>query len=319
MRQGSILSPSLFNIFLDELLVKLQDLPHTIGAHDMHLNSVAYADDITVFSPTVPGLQTLIDTCQLYASKYRFKFGTKKSKCIVLGKPLLHQKPTWKLGDFELITDTELEILGVTFNQDLTYDTHVNKRIQTARRRMLGLTSIGMSYPGLAADVKAYLWNSIGAPTMLYGMDSILLSNKALNKLKSTQGSIIKKAMGFYKRSHHSSLLQAMKIPPVTDLINRSTGNLFHRIFQVESPARTFQCRALANYLVHGDLIKNSLLDRVVKSGYSPFKLLSSPPAKVTTSHDGLSDSIRYLLLNDNSLKPYSDEHFITSLLLKAF
>ena len=29
---------------------------------------------------------------------------------------------------------------------------------------------------------------------------------------------IIKKAMGFYKRSHHTSLLQAVKIPPVTHI-----------------------------------------------------------------------------------------------------
>jgi hypothetical protein len=320
MRQGSVLSPTLFNIFLDELLVKLQDTPHGVRVNDVLLNSVAYADDVTVFSSSVSGLQKLIDTCYSYAKQYRFTFGQKKSKCLVLGKSSLPQKPLWRLGDSQLTTESDVGILGVTFNERLKSRLHVDNRVCACRRRMYGLTSIGMSYPGLGADVKTYLWNSIGGPTMTYGLESISLTSADENALLSAQGTIIKKSIGFSKCSHHTSLLQAMGIPPVTDLIKRNAASLFHRIFQVSSPARALQSQLLANFILKNDTVKSSLLHRIIKQGVSPITLISGPPPKLPgSSNNGLCDSLRLLINHDNFLKPYSDEYFMATLLLKAF
>ena len=321
MRQGSVLSPKLFNIFLDELLHQLKDVPHGVRVFDVLYNSVVFADDVTVFSSTVVGLQELIDACFRYAQKYRFKFGVRKSKCLVMGKPLLITKPTWKLGDARLTTETELEVLGITFSEKLTYQAHVNKRATACRRRIFGLTSIGMSYPGLAAEVKAYLWNTVGAPMLIYGMDSIALRPKDLGILKSTQGTIVKKSMGFSKRHHHTNLLRALNIAPVPDLLTKNTVNLYHRLFSVDSPARALQCSALASYILTGKTTKNTLLGRIVESGQSPVNLILSPPkhSPPKSSQDGIVDSLRHLIIHDNYVKPYGNDHYLASLLLKAF
>lgn len=77
-RQGSILSPLLFNIFIDQLLVYLKGMSPGVWIGSSHFNSFAYADDISVFSGTATGLQVLIDKCASYASVWRFKFGVKK-------------------------------------------------------------------------------------------------------------------------------------------------------------------------------------------------------------------------------------------------
>ena len=68
-RQGSILSPVLFNLFINDLLESLQSLPAGISIGHMHLNSFAYADDISLFSATVTGLQLLINKCTQYAEE----------------------------------------------------------------------------------------------------------------------------------------------------------------------------------------------------------------------------------------------------------
>jgi hypothetical protein len=125
--------------------------------------------------------------------------------------------------------------------------------------------------------------------------------------------------MGF-RRSHYSSLLKALHIPPVTDILNKSTAGLLHRIFQVSSPTRSFQSRALAELIINGKMTKNSLLARVIRAGHSPTHLVISPPKTVfPSSQDGISDTLRHLLLHDNYFRPFSHEHFLASLLLKCF
>ena len=48
---------------------------------DVKLESFAYADDVSLFSSTVTGLQNLVDACYYYSKKWRFNFGIKKSEC----------------------------------------------------------------------------------------------------------------------------------------------------------------------------------------------------------------------------------------------
>ena len=68
-----------------------------------------------------------------------------------------------------------------------------------------GMTSIGLSYPGLDSDVKAFLWKSIGSPLLTYGMESVALSNNDLKALKTCQGNTIKRINGLNKRSHQGN------------------------------------------------------------------------------------------------------------------
>ena len=322
MRQGSILSPTLFNIFLDELLHQLQQMSHGIKVFDMALNACAYADDITLFAATVPGLQCLIDKCALYSEKYRFKFGLKKSKCMVIGKNPFVSPPRWKIGDSDIMCEDSVEILGVTIENNLNYSSHVQKRTTVCRQRLYGLTSVGMSYPGLASETKAYLWNSIGAPMITYGMDSVNLTNANLKQLRSVQGNVIKRVMGIPKRSHHSELLEALRIPATNELVKVNTQKLYHRIFKCKSPARDIQQRFLANYLTNNEVIPGTLIQRLISQGVSPVKTILNMPKKCygnTNCENGVVDSLQNMLFHDNYIKPHSNEHMMTIFLLRAF
>ena len=94
MRQGSLLSPTLFNVFMDELLDILKSTNTGARVFDLTINCCVYADDVNLLASDVKGLQHLIDICVAYADLYRFKFGHKKSKCIIFGKNILSHRPS---------------------------------------------------------------------------------------------------------------------------------------------------------------------------------------------------------------------------------
>ena len=84
--------------------------------------SFAYADDITLFSPTIGGLQGLIDICIEYAVKWRFNFGISKSKCMVAGHSLFKAEPHWQLYNNMCMENVDvLETLGVAMSNYCRY------------------------------------------------------------------------------------------------------------------------------------------------------------------------------------------------------
>ena len=91
--------PYLFNLFINQLLLDLNNCDAGVRIGDTLYNSMAYADDITLFSTNVQDLQNLIDVCVAYSKRWRFKFGVEKLKVTIVGKCSLYQDPKWRLGD----------------------------------------------------------------------------------------------------------------------------------------------------------------------------------------------------------------------------
>ena len=57
VKQGGILSPHLFNVYMDDLSVNLNKLQIGCLYAGTIMNDMMYADDLCVFSPSVEGLR----------------------------------------------------------------------------------------------------------------------------------------------------------------------------------------------------------------------------------------------------------------------
>ena len=321
MRQGSILSPRLFSIFINDLLLQLQSNENGVRLYNFKLNAIAYADDINLFSTTATGLQKLIDTCNSYAKKWRIKFNPAKTKCIQIGKSTLKTPPTWTLDGETVKLSDETTILGVNFMNDMRAESHIKNRIRACNQSVFKFTTSGALYPGLNCKVKTHLWNTINCPVLSYGLETIHISNADLEELKTTQGTVIKRGLGLNKRSHYHRVLKACNITPIEKIISNNAARLYHNIFQCNTPARTFQSLLLSSYIITGRAETGTLLDRVVRAGYKPLNLILKKPkiAQNTMNEDGLVDSLKDLLHHENYQKPWSQEHMLANLLTKAF
>ena len=108
-RQGSILSPTLFAVYVDDLLVELRNLGVGCKMAGVFMGAMGFCDDL-LLAPTRDAMQIMLDTCQHFAAKYNLMFSTdpnpdkSKTKSIfVCGRAVARQKPVnLTLDDFLL-------------------------------------------------------------------------------------------------------------------------------------------------------------------------------------------------------------------------
>ena len=233
----------------------------------------------------------------------------------------MNQIGPWALRQYR--SPILLQFLGTVFSPSSSRNLHVNKRVQAWRRTMHGLTSVGCCYPGLSTDVKAHLYKTIGLPSLLYDNESVSLNQTFMKSLQCAQSNIVKNIMGFNKRSHHSNLLHAIRKDKVETSVIRGILCLWYRIYQVDNLARVLSNAMLCDYINRRNSIPGTLIHRVVEAGFSSIKCLSIKQQftaqRANNIHDGIVDSLRHLVYHENFVKPYSEEHNLATVLVKAF
>ena len=68
---------------MDDLTLELLNSGIGCSVLDLLINHVFYADDLTLMSPTLMGLQLLMNICAKYAEKHNIIFNVTKSKGII--------------------------------------------------------------------------------------------------------------------------------------------------------------------------------------------------------------------------------------------
>ena len=86
VKQGGVLSPLLFSVYVDELILLLRE--QAVGCHmnGMFVGAFSYADDVTLLAPTNMALNTMLDTCTRFADVRNLLFNSPKTKCMFIDR-----------------------------------------------------------------------------------------------------------------------------------------------------------------------------------------------------------------------------------------
>ena len=85
VKQGAVISPILLAVYYDELIAKLARSGYGCRISQHFVGALSYADDITLLSPSLQGLQYMVNICEEYGKELHVTFNDKKTTRMVFG------------------------------------------------------------------------------------------------------------------------------------------------------------------------------------------------------------------------------------------
>ena len=86
VKQGGCLSPSLFSIYLNNLILNLRNSNIGCKYRSEYMGVFGYADDLSLLCPSFTGIKEMLNICEKYARKYDILFNATKSQLLYFGK-----------------------------------------------------------------------------------------------------------------------------------------------------------------------------------------------------------------------------------------
>ncbi len=128
--QGGILSPLLFNLYMDHLSGELKGCRTGCLVGDSLINHMLYADDLVVLSPSSAGLQQLLRICSQYGLMFDIKFNSMKSVVLIARTKddIKCVYPTFSLAGEPLEVVKKVKYLGHVIRDDLCDDDDVQRQ-----------------------------------------------------------------------------------------------------------------------------------------------------------------------------------------------
>ena len=171
VRQGCVLSPLLFNIYMSDFPKSLsQDVG--VGITDeLRINCILWADDIILLSESEEGLNKLLENLKNYSELNHLKVNTDKTKCMIFNKTGRLIRRNFYLGNTKLENVRGYKYLGLIITPSGEVRTALDDLRSRALKAYMALKNkLGYGFRDHIDDTIS-LFDSLVKPILLYGSD----------------------------------------------------------------------------------------------------------------------------------------------------
>ena len=215
--QGSLVSPSLFNIFIDTLPRLLRRRHPSFSLGDSRINSLLYADDIVLVSSTKDQLQSMLNTCELHSRENGYVFSPPKCEivvpsderapCFMLYGEYVRLAPSFKYLGIP-VTEKGIDIAGLCYES-------ISRAVKTVNL----FHNMGCNGSGFPLAVNRWIMTSFVRTQMEYGLGLTYLGTSLENTLDKAWSRMWRRVISLL---HTTSGLAILKMMGVTDMAFRA-------------------------------------------------------------------------------------------------
>lgn len=190
VRQGGVLSPWLFMIFNDDLPKIVSECNEDFWLSNISCNPIMVADDITLLSTRVQGLQEMLYAVERYSLKWRFEFNPAKTTVVTFGESTqthnkIKRSREWTLYGVPIEEKRRWPHVGIELSGNFSSTERTIEACKKAKSVMACLINIGARPNALNPICGASLWRTVGIPSALYGCE--LWTNMSINEINSLE------------------------------------------------------------------------------------------------------------------------------------
>jgi hypothetical protein len=199
VRQGAILSPLLFNFYINDVLKEISSCGFGCMLNHNRHNIQSYADDFTLLAPSISALQALLNKIYRMLNNLGLLLNAKKSVCMVFSKQQNNDNPNLYINGARIDIVKSYLYLGICLSNNLCIKEDVKRAESTFLKQFW---SIYNKFHYCDVSVLSHLFQS--HTSSLYGCEtwdnkkgaSVQVKSLAVNYHKSIKR-IFNKSWGY--------------------------------------------------------------------------------------------------------------------------
>ena len=186
LKQGCLLSPFLFNLYINDLVQELKDLGMGIKIGNETVNSLLYADDLVLLAENESDLQDMLTLLDIWCQKWKMKINTDKTKIVHFRNPAVPKTQlSFCCGDEDIHVIDKYKYLGLIFTEHLDYQ-YMAKSVADSANRALGVLIVkAKANGGMPFECFSKLYDSLVQSIISYG--AVVWGNKEFSCIAAVQ------------------------------------------------------------------------------------------------------------------------------------
>ena len=233
VKQGSILSPLLFNIFVSDM----PDIFSSPECKPVRLNNlrtlghILWADDLVLMSESDTGLQKMLSNLTDYSSNNQLVINIDKTKAMIFNKSGRFIRASYNIKNAHIYTTKSYKYLGLIFTPSGKINTALNDLKDRALRAFYKLKlKLGHLFRNdLTTTIS--LFNALIKPILLYASDFWgCLKLPKNNPIENVQMRFYKEILGVQRQTCNIGVLFELGEIPITIYARKNCINNYFRI-----------------------------------------------------------------------------------------
>ena len=233
VRQGSVLSPYLFCLYVDKISEHLNKVSVGCKVRNMLINHLFYADDLVLFSPISKELQTLLNICFECSLDIDIVFNRSKCKIMVFKSCLFRNCmiPTFYLGQHLLAECISYKYLGHFICSNRSDDIDISRQCRFIYAKG---NSLIRKFYRCSDEVKVTLFKA-HCSSMYSSYLWSRYTQTAMRKLTVAYHGVLKKFLNFPRCTSNSLLFVFYDVPTFQELNRKYIHSFRDRLFKSEN------------------------------------------------------------------------------------